>query len=113
MPVCLVAQLPPQCAAQPEPWTRHPEVQSGAWVFAGTRVPVVALFENLADGASMEEFLEWFPGVQEEQVGEVNWEKELVVRIAKAHSTQGLWVRSSFMKMPLAGAVDPSLLTRD
>ncbi len=51
--------------------TRHPEVRSGAWVFAGTRVPVVALFENLADGASLEEFLDWFPGVREEQVREV------------------------------------------
>ena len=48
--------------------TRHPEVQSGDWVFAGTRVPVAALFENLADGASLEEFLDWFPGVSEEQV---------------------------------------------
>ena len=34
-----------------------------AWVFVGTRVPVSALFENLKDGASVEQFLEWFPGV--------------------------------------------------
>lgn len=51
--------------------SHHPEIQSGAWVFAGTRVPVVALFENLADGASLEEFLDWFPGVREEQAKEV------------------------------------------
>jgi uncharacterized protein (DUF433 family) len=41
---------------------------SGAWVFAGTRVSVAALFENLEDGASVEEFLSWFPGVTMEQV---------------------------------------------
>ena len=38
---------------------------SGAWVFRGTRVPVSALFENLKDGATVEQFLEWFPGVED------------------------------------------------
>ena len=42
---------------------RNPNKVSGAWVFRDTRVPVSALFENLRDGASAEEFLEWFPGV--------------------------------------------------
>lgn len=37
---------------------------SGALVFRGTRVPVAALFENLRDGATVDEFLEWFPGVR-------------------------------------------------
>ncbi|HEX9730686.1 MAG TPA: DUF433 domain-containing protein [Thermoanaerobaculia bacterium] len=41
---------------------------SGAWVFRGTRVPVRALFENLEDGASVDDFLEWFPGVARVQV---------------------------------------------
>lgn len=41
---------------------------SGAWLFRGTRVPVKALFENLEDGATVENFLEWFPGVRREQV---------------------------------------------
>ena len=36
---------------------------SGAWVFTETRVPVATLFENLASGATVEEFLDWFPGV--------------------------------------------------
>ena len=36
---------------------------SGAWIFRGTRIPVKALFENLEDGASVDQFLEWFPGV--------------------------------------------------
>ena len=47
---------------------RHPEKVSGAWVFRGTRVPVSALFENLKDGATVDEFLEWFPGVMREHV---------------------------------------------
>ena len=41
----------------------HPDKVSGAWVFRGTRVPVAALFENLRDGATVDQFLEWFPGV--------------------------------------------------
>ena len=47
---------------------RDPEKVSGSWVFRGTRVPVVALFENLEGGASVEDFLLWFPGVTKEQV---------------------------------------------
>jgi uncharacterized protein (DUF433 family) len=44
---------------------------SGLWVFRGTRVPVRALFENLEDGATVADFLEWFPGVRREQVDAV------------------------------------------
>jgi uncharacterized protein (DUF433 family) len=46
---------------------QDPAVVSGAWVFRGTRVPVAALFENLEDGASVQQFVEWFPGVELEQ----------------------------------------------
>jgi uncharacterized protein (DUF433 family) len=42
---------------------RDPEKLSGAWLFRGTRVPVSALFENLEGGATLDQFLEWFPGV--------------------------------------------------
>lgn len=45
-----------------------PDKVSGALVFCGTRVPVKALFENLEGGATVDEFLEWFPGVAREQV---------------------------------------------
>jgi uncharacterized protein (DUF433 family) len=31
-------------------------------------VPVKALCENLEDGVTAEDFLEWFPGVKREQV---------------------------------------------
>ncbi|MBI4584495.1 MAG: DUF433 domain-containing protein [Planctomycetes bacterium] len=55
-------------------WNQCPAVErvpgkvSGAWLFKGTRVPVKALFENLEDGARVDDFLEWFPGVTREQV---------------------------------------------
>ena len=47
---------------------RSPETVSGAWVFRGTRVPVAALFENLRDGATVDDFLTWFPGVTRAQI---------------------------------------------
>lgn len=46
---------------------QDPQHVSGAWVFRGTRVPVAAQFENLEDGVSLEEFVELFPGVTQEQ----------------------------------------------
>ena len=58
-------------------WKHCPAVErdadkvSGAWLFSSTRVPVAALFENLRDGATVEEFLEWFPGVERWQVESV------------------------------------------
>ena len=45
----------------------HPVRVGGAWVFRGTQVSVTALFENLTDGASVHQFVEWFPGVPLEQ----------------------------------------------
>ena len=49
----------------------HSDKVSGAWVFRGTRVPVAALFENLRDGATIDQFLEWFPGVSRNDVDSV------------------------------------------
>jgi uncharacterized protein (DUF433 family) len=46
---------------------RHSDVVSGAWVFKGTRAPAKALFENLEDGARLDDFIEWFPGVSRHQ----------------------------------------------
>jgi uncharacterized protein (DUF433 family) len=51
-----------QCAAV----EHSPDKVSGAC--AGTRVPVKALLENLEDGATVDQFLEWFPGVRRDQV---------------------------------------------
>jgi uncharacterized protein (DUF433 family) len=47
---------------------RDPEKVNGSWVFRNTRVPVIALFENLEGGAAIDDFLLWFPGVTKEQV---------------------------------------------
>lgn len=47
---------------------RHPGKVSGELIFRGTRVPAAALFENLKDGASIDQFLDWFPGVTRAQV---------------------------------------------
>ena len=47
---------------------RDPAKVSAAWVFTKTRGPVRSLFENLEDGAAVEEFVEWFPGVTRTQV---------------------------------------------
>ena len=58
-------------------WNECPAVErvpgkvSGAWLFKSTRVPVTALFENIEDGATVDDFLKWFPGVTREQVDAV------------------------------------------
>jgi len=41
---------------------------SGAWVFRGTRIPVVAVFENLEDGLTIDEVAALFDGLSREQV---------------------------------------------
>ena len=49
----------------------NPEILGGTLVFKGTRVPVRTLFEYLADGLSLEYFLECFPSVTREQATDV------------------------------------------
>jgi uncharacterized protein (DUF433 family) len=69
-------------------WTSCPAVErvpgkvSGAWLFKGTRVPVKALFENLEDGASINDFLAWFPGVSREQAEAVLAHAERSLEVA-------------------------------
>ena len=64
---------------------RDPGRVGGAWVFRGTRVPVTALFENLRDGATVDEFLAWFPGVTRDQVAAVlDHEVRLFTAVASA-----------------------------
>lgn len=50
---------------------RNQRKPGGAWCFAGTRVPVVSLFEHLGKGSKIDQFLEWFPDVTAEQVHQV------------------------------------------
>ena len=45
-----------------------PEVMHGTPCFAGTRVPVKALFDLLAHGRTVDYFLQQFPSVDRDQV---------------------------------------------
>jgi len=54
-----------ECMPGSRAFRRYPE---RGWRFKNTRVPVKALFENLESGATVDQFLDWFPGVNREQV---------------------------------------------
>ena len=43
--------------------SRDPDILGGTAVFAGTRVPLSVLFENLADGLTLDEILDSYPTI--------------------------------------------------
>jgi uncharacterized protein (DUF433 family) len=45
-----------------------PDVMGGRTVFRGTRVPVEVLFENLADGMTVDEILDAYPTLNRDDV---------------------------------------------
>jgi uncharacterized protein (DUF433 family) len=45
-----------------------PEIMGGTPCFRGTRVPVSVLFDNLADGLSVDEILESWPSLKRQDV---------------------------------------------
>ena len=47
---------------------RIPGKVSGAWLFRDTRLPLSHLFANLASGASVDDVLEWFDGLDKDAV---------------------------------------------
>ena len=55
-------------------WTQCPSVErvpgkmSGAWVLRGTRMPVATIFQNLEAGANIDEIMNWYDGLDREQV---------------------------------------------
>jgi uncharacterized protein (DUF433 family) len=55
-------------------WSQCPAVESvpgkvsGAWVLKGTRMPVAVIFENIEAGANIDNIMEWFDGLDREQV---------------------------------------------
>jgi uncharacterized protein (DUF433 family) len=53
-----------QCSAV----ERIPGKVSGTWVVRGTRMPVSAIFENLEAGANIDDILQWFDGLNREQI---------------------------------------------
>jgi uncharacterized protein (DUF433 family) len=44
-------------------FSSDPDVMGGRLVFRGTRIPVEVLFENLADGMSLDGILDAYPGL--------------------------------------------------
>lgn len=50
-------------AAQDSIISRDPEVMGGTPVFAGTRVPVQCLIDELVGGETLAEFADGYPGV--------------------------------------------------
>ena len=74
-------------------WNKCPAAESvpgkvsGNWVFTGTRLPVYALFENLAEGATIYDFIEWFDGAKESEVKAVleHVAQDLRTKVAHAH----------------------------
>ena len=55
-------------------WSQCPAVErvpgkvSGAWVLRGTRMPVATIFENLESGATLDDVLTWYEGLDRKQV---------------------------------------------
>ena len=47
---------------------RDPRIMDGAPVFRGTRLPVKSLFDYLADGYSLDDFLYQFPSASKERM---------------------------------------------
>ena len=61
-----------------------PEIMSGIPVFVGTRVPVRTLFDYLAGGDSLDEFLDGFPTVSRAQaVAALQLAKEMLLAHAR------------------------------
>ena len=120
-------------------WQQCPAVEripgkvTGESLFKGTRVPVKALFENLESAATIDDFLEWFPGVTRQQVEavlqhaersliEANGQKpdqqnltgrRLAILVLPTTSTwQTLWLNwNSVMSRSRGAAVHPESLT--
>lgn len=65
-----MSRLKSDFAVQGQIVSRDPERLSGAPVFAGTRVPIQALIDHLAEGDSIDDFLDGFPSVEPEQAVE-------------------------------------------
>jgi uncharacterized protein (DUF433 family) len=51
---------------------QNPEICGGGYTFRETRVPARVLLENLRDGATLYDFLKWFPGVSEKDARHVS-----------------------------------------
>ncbi len=67
------------------PITVDPNIVSGTPVFRGTRVPVQTPFDYIADGSTLDEFLDNFPTVQRVDALQVLENMEPLVRAGASH----------------------------
>ena len=65
-----------------------PEIVSGAVVFKGTRVPADTLFQYLAGGSNIDEFLNDFPTVEKQQA-------EALLRLASEDASRQIHQRAA------------------
>ena len=69
---------------------RDPDILGGVSVFVGTRVPLKALFDYLAGGHPLSEFLDDFPSVTQEQaVKALQQSAQALVADARSASLRG------------------------
>lgn len=82
---------PPEAFAAPPgvPLRADPEVMGGRMVFAGTRVPVEVLSENLADGLTVDEIVDSYPTLRKEDVLRVLAEASVMSAAAGASGHGG------------------------
>ena len=79
-------------------WSKCPGIESvpdkmgGEWVFVGTRLTVATLFGNLADGADLYDVIDWYDGVEPEQLSAV---LEFVTENLRASAFRGSHARSA------------------
>ena len=66
-----------------------PEIMGGIPVFVGTRVPVKTLYDYLAAGDPLDDFLNDFPSVTREQAIAA---LELAREMTEAHATTARWM---------------------
>jgi uncharacterized protein (DUF433 family) len=64
--------------------TTDPEILGGTPVFTGTRVPIAVLFENLADGLTLDEILDSYPTLNREQALAALEQAESLLELRKA-----------------------------
>jgi uncharacterized protein (DUF433 family) len=70
----LIVQLRQNAWKMALDWSQWPAVEgipgkvSGAWVLRGTRMPVSVIFENLEAGANIDDIMEWFQGLDRNQI---------------------------------------------
>jgi uncharacterized protein (DUF433 family) len=70
-----------------------PDILGGTPVFAGTRIPVRVLFENLACGKSLEEILAAYPGLGRDQAVAALREADSLIERTAEHESSSVRLR--------------------